>query len=137
MTRSFNSQQKRIIIGRDECRCIYCGKYATGIDHVIPVFEGGPTLTSNGVCCCPKCNSSKRTSLDEKWIVKGLARLIQHGEDISWIGDIRKETIELEPTHHAVLTLYEHDFSITEIATILDLTHERVLEILDVIDSKL
>ena len=133
MIRNFNSQQKKIIIGRDECHCIYCGKYATGIDH----SEGGPTFISNGVCCCRSCNSSKHTSLDEKWIVKGLARLIQHGEDISWIANIRKETVVLESTHRIMLTLYEHDFSIAEIATVLDLTHERVLVILDEIDSKL
>ncbi|KKN19268.1 hypothetical protein LCGC14_0947330 [marine sediment metagenome] len=81
-------QLRELILKRDEYRCIYCGAEANGIDHVIPIAEGGFHITANAVCCCRICNSQKSKKLDDYWIIKGLQRLIQHGEDVSWIGTI-------------------------------------------------
>lgn len=118
--RNWTKQEKDKIISRDEGRCVYCGKPAKGIDHVIPISEGGITSTVNGVCCCPKCNKTKHTSLEERWIIKGLARLFQHGEDISWVGGIRYEPIT-PPHQYAVELLYDGGIGIIEIGTILKL----------------
>ena len=131
MRRNWTKQERDKIVSRDEGRCIYCGKPAKGIDHVIPFSEGGRTSTTNGVCCCLKCNRSKHTSLEEKWIVKGLARLIQHGEDISWVGRIRYEPV-VPSYQYAIELLYNGDLSTVEIAQILKLDVETVKECLSI-----
>lgn len=62
---------------------------------------GGLTIPANGVCCCRSCNSKKGANLSGEYLVAGLKRLIQHGEDISWIAGIErfKEEVELrQPT---------------------------------------
>ena len=84
----WRKQIRELVLKRDEHRCIYCGVETNGIDHVIPLDEGGFHITANAVCCCRVCNSQEGRKLDEYWIIKGLQRLIQHGEDISWIGTI-------------------------------------------------
>lgn len=76
---------KALIIKRDGGKCIYCGVPASSVDHVIPFAEGGLTIPANGVCCCPPCNRKKWYNLNTWYVVKGLQRLILHGEDISWI----------------------------------------------------
>ena len=91
MSRPWTPHCKELILQRDEHRCIYCGKHASGIDHVIPISEGGLSIPCNGVCCCRSCNSSKRNKLDDRWIIKGLQRLIQHGESLEWISGIRHD----------------------------------------------
>ena len=37
-------------------RCIYCDRPATGIDHLIPVAEGGAHEVENAAPCCLPCN---------------------------------------------------------------------------------
>ena len=39
--------------------CVYCGKPATTIDHIIPKSKNGSDEASNLVPCCKSCNSSK------------------------------------------------------------------------------
>lgn len=39
--------------------CQYCGKTATGYDHVIPTSKGGEDIDSNKVPCCADCNRIK------------------------------------------------------------------------------
>lgn len=39
--------------------CVYCGKTATGFDHITPKVEGGSDLWPNLAPCCGRCNSSK------------------------------------------------------------------------------
>jgi len=115
-----------MIIERDEGRCIYCGATTTGIDHVIPISEGGLTIPANGVCCCKSCNSKKSNKLDEMWIVRGLQRLIQHGEDINWIGGIRPD--ESDPRYRAIPILLSNGISIFEIMELTGLSHKEVTE---------
>ena len=128
--RNFTKPQKELIRNRDEYHCVYCGQPAHGIDHVIPVNEGGLTITANGVCCCPKCNMSKHTSLAEKWIVKGLARLIQHGEDVSWVGAIR-EAEEPNILAYAAELLLDAGATHDETAYILNLSVNELKEIVE------
>ena len=92
--KNWNKQTKELILRRDEHHCVYCGVGTNGIDHVIPIAEGGVHSRANGVCCCPTCNYKKGKKLDEQWIIKGLQRLIQHGEDVNWVRGIRYEEVE-------------------------------------------
>lgn len=39
--------------------CVYCGKPANTVDHLIPKSKGGPDKSWNLVPCCRNCNSSK------------------------------------------------------------------------------
>jgi len=41
-------------------QCVYCGKRATGWDHIRPVVRGGQTEQGNIVPACQRCNSSKK-----------------------------------------------------------------------------
>ena len=69
-------KQRQEILERDNHTCIYCGCPTTGIDHVIPIKFDGKTEKSNGVACCPKCNSTKASFFD----IRGLAHLTAKGE---------------------------------------------------------
>ena len=39
--------------------CSYCGKEATGFDHIVPRSKGGGDEDENLTPCCKRCNSSK------------------------------------------------------------------------------
>ena len=40
--------------------CVYCGKPANAVDHLIPKSKGGPDKNWNLVPCCKSCNSGKK-----------------------------------------------------------------------------
>lgn len=138
MRRTFSGKLRRDIIKRDEGKCVYCGKDATGIDHVIPISRGGLTIPANGVCCCLPCNLTKSASLSERWIITGLKRLILHGENIDWVAAIGieplvmpKEDEVLNRKINAANILLDVDtFTYTEISEMLDLDI-RIVEYLD------
>ena len=52
-------------------RCFYCGAADPpwlGIDHVVPLYRGGPNIRENIVGCCHSCNASKgRTDRPGRW----------------------------------------------------------------------
>ena len=50
-------ERKRAELGIKSCA--YCGKEATGWDHIIPTSKGGEDVDENRVPCCKRCNSSK------------------------------------------------------------------------------
>lgn len=50
--------RKRILI-RDAHRCYKCGLYADEVDHITPVFEGGPTNDTNMAAICRQCHGHK------------------------------------------------------------------------------
>jgi len=74
---------------RDGGMCIYCGNYAAVIDHVVPISKGGPNIKSNEVCACKSCNYKKSNKLDQDMLTRGIFWLLQHGEDMSWLDDIK------------------------------------------------
>lgn len=119
MKRMFTPLTRQLILDRDEHKCVYCGKETNGVDHVIPFSEGGLSISANGVCCCRSCNSSKSTKLDEKWIIKGLQRLIQHGEDLGWLAGIRREQERAETLEEAKTILTKAGYSSSEVNEIL------------------
>ena len=41
-------------------KCVYCGKPANAVDHIIPKSKGGQDVEWNLVPCCKSCNSSKK-----------------------------------------------------------------------------
>jgi hypothetical protein len=56
MSYQLTPAQKRVILKRDGETYQYCGKPATGIDHVIPYNETEDSTPENVVTCCPSCN---------------------------------------------------------------------------------
>ena len=77
------------IFERDDYRCIYCGALGQETDHVIPVKDKGPTISSNLVCCCKKCNCQKSHQMfsNSKWLQRAIYWLIIHGENTKWMDD--------------------------------------------------
>jgi len=47
------------LMRRDNYRCVYCGRRAETIDHVIPRSRGGKHLWENCVASCMTCNHRK------------------------------------------------------------------------------
>lgn len=50
-------ERKRAELGIKTCS--YCGKDATGWDHIVPTAKGGTDDEANLTPCCKRCNSSK------------------------------------------------------------------------------
>ena len=53
------ARQRLLSIGKSDT-CVYCGKNADTIDHIIPRSKNGPDEDWNLVLCCKSCNSSKK-----------------------------------------------------------------------------
>lgn len=50
---------RRGVMIRDGYTCVYCGKRATTIDHVVPQSKGGLSTYENCVASCEPCNALK------------------------------------------------------------------------------
>jgi 5-methylcytosine-specific restriction endonuclease McrA len=54
------------------CQCVYCGEHyelhELTLDHVVPRFYGGATITRNLVPSCRKCNQNKGTNNWLTWM---------------------------------------------------------------------
>jgi 5-methylcytosine-specific restriction endonuclease McrA len=59
--RSYKFYRLRVL-ARDNYTCVYCGKRAETVDHVIPQNYGGSDLPSNLVAACWECNNLKGSS---------------------------------------------------------------------------
>lgn len=53
-------------------RCIYCDRYATAWDHVIPYCQGGRATEDNLEPACRRCNNSKSGRTPAQWLAAGL-----------------------------------------------------------------
>ena len=58
LTRQWKAQRKRIL-DRDNHICVYCGREATQVDHIIPRVDGGTHELDNLVAACARCNGLK------------------------------------------------------------------------------
>ena len=68
---------------RDKGICVYCGKEATDIDHIIPAAMGGRAIYSNGVLSCRSCNLAKTSDpFNEKYLLKAYRHLLLCGVSI-------------------------------------------------------
>jgi len=70
--RYFSPRLAAEILKRDNYTCIYCGKPATVVDHVVSWELGGKTTKSNGVSCCKSCNKLKESDSGSNYLVKGM-----------------------------------------------------------------
>ncbi len=70
---------RRQILERDNQTCVYCGRKrgerapqemaqdaAIGLDHVIPVTQGGDITSLNLVACCNACNNAKNNRIPDE-----------------------------------------------------------------------
>lgn len=62
----FSAKQKKIILKRDNYRCVVCGKgkkegIELQIDHVKPKYLGGKSVIENGQVLCSQHNFIKKT----------------------------------------------------------------------------
>ncbi len=79
------------VFKRDGGMCVYCGSSAMEVDHVIPVMDKGPTITSNLVCVCRYCNRKKKQHpSDVDYLTRAIFWLSQQGEDTTWMDDFYK-----------------------------------------------
>jgi 5-methylcytosine-specific restriction endonuclease McrA len=65
------------VLARDNYNCVYCGKPADTIDHVVPRALGGLSTYDNCVAACKPCNNKKsdRTLEQMGWHVpKGILK---------------------------------------------------------------
>jgi 5-methylcytosine-specific restriction protein A len=53
------ARTRSTILHRANNTCAYCGAYATEVDHVTPVSQGGTHHASNLVAACTNCNKQK------------------------------------------------------------------------------
>ena len=74
---------------RDGYTCIFCGRPASEIHHVIPARYRGKTVTSNGVCACHACNMYEVSHpMDVTLLTRAIFWLEQHGEDTTWMDEL-------------------------------------------------
>lgn len=71
---------RRGILRRDRRSCVYCGRQAATVDHVIPRSRGGDSSWENLVACCAPCNLRKgNRTLDELgWTLSTTPRAPSH-----------------------------------------------------------
>ncbi len=50
---------RRGVMVRDNFSCVYCGRHAETIDHVVPRKDGGKSTYENCVAACTPCNRKK------------------------------------------------------------------------------
>jgi 5-methylcytosine-specific restriction endonuclease McrA len=56
---------RKIVMERDNWTCVYCGRPADQVDHVIAQVHGGSDLPNNLVASCAVCNNLKGSSCAE------------------------------------------------------------------------
>ena len=78
-------QLRHYILHRDDWLCRYCGKPGTKqnnleLDHVVPESKGGPSVVSNLVAACHRCNQRKGNQNIENFLDDDPKRLadVQH-----------------------------------------------------------
>lgn len=68
---------------RSSGACVYCGRHATHVDHVLPLARGGWEHESNLVPACGHCNCSKGTKLLAEWDPVRVAHGVAHSPKVA------------------------------------------------------
>ncbi len=52
-----------LLIFAHNFKCAYCGRPYEGMDHIVPIANGGGTTLTNVLPCCRECNEKKGESV--------------------------------------------------------------------------
>ncbi|WP_424768542.1 HNH endonuclease [Paenibacillus sp. sgz302251] len=50
---------RKAALKRDHYRCLWCGRPATTVDHIVPSSKGGSDLPENLLASCMECNTKR------------------------------------------------------------------------------
>lgn len=50
---------RKAALKRDHHTCLWCGRHATTVDHIIPSSKGGSDLPQNLIASCSECNTKR------------------------------------------------------------------------------
>lgn len=90
--RQFSPAQVAYIYKRDEGKCVYCGRPASEVDHVVSWKDGGKSITANAVCTCHSCNMKKvQKKYKQDFMTRGIFWLLEKGEDMRWTDELYKD----------------------------------------------
>ena len=100
----FTPEQKKEIFGRDNYRCVQCGRrqdegYELHADHRVPKDKGGKALIDNGQTLCSICNFRKKNYGQTESGKKMLIRL--------WEASIKIRDEKTKKFCEEVLNVYE------------------------------
>lgn len=56
-----NASYRNTVFERDQGTCLWCGKPADTVDHIIPYSEGGVYHPANLFCACRHCNQKRQS----------------------------------------------------------------------------
>ncbi|MCP4429091.1 MAG: HNH endonuclease [Chloroflexi bacterium] len=83
-------------------RCAYCGRPYAGMDHIVPIANGGGTTFTNVVPACLDCNDQKKEAV---WVPPAaVTAVLTDGEhahderviafaDLGWLNEVaQRET---------------------------------------------
>ncbi|MGW4324098.1 HNH endonuclease [Streptomyces sp. NPDC004684] len=85
---------------RNEGPCVYCGEFATEVDHIRPLAShGGWEHTSNLVPACRTCNASKRDRLLIDWDQNRVFRAVRTSPKVAaeyerQLSELNERTVE-------------------------------------------
>lgn len=59
---------REVVLKRDKETCVFCGRPANNLCHLVPKSRGGKTIPFNLAVCCPTCRKQKNRSLPLEFI---------------------------------------------------------------------
>lgn len=74
---------RKAALKRDHHTCLWCGRYATTVDHIIPASKGGSDLPHNLIASCSECNT-KRGDRSALSYLKENANLVPNLMKLYW-----------------------------------------------------
>lgn len=74
---------RKAALKRDHHTCLWCGRHATTVDHMIPSSKGGSDLPHNLIASCSECNT-KRGNRSALSFLKENAHAVPNLMKLSW-----------------------------------------------------
>lgn len=102
--RSIDQQATWNVYRRDGYRCRYCGadKLPLTVDHLVLWEAGGPTIESNLVSACRKCNKTRGRLPYEEWLRHPFYRAVSRQLSL----DQREANVALASTLAAIPRMF-------------------------------